>query len=60
AKLLADHPGQVIWVVWQGGYRTLLQQCEQLVNTLGVARPPTIVARNADAFEASSLWRFAP
>jgi uncharacterized membrane protein len=49
--------GTTVWVVWQGGYRTLLEQCEAVVEGLADARNGTIVARNGPAFEAASLWR---
>jgi hypothetical protein len=60
SALLAAHPDQIIWVVWQGGYRTLAEQCERLVESLAAGRTTTIVQRNTDAFEASSLWQLAP
>lgn len=56
-EVLQHTEGTTVWVVWQGGYRTLLNQCEAVVEGLADARNGTIVARNGPAFEAASLWR---
>jgi hypothetical protein len=57
ADVLARTEGRRVWVVWQGGYRTLLNQCEAVAEGLAAARTGTVVARNGPAFEAASLWR---
>jgi uncharacterized membrane protein len=57
-EVLARAGDRPIWIVWQGGYRTLIGQCEAVVDGLTTARPHAILVRASDAFEPASLWRF--
>ena len=52
-----------VWLVWESGYRTLGQSCEQLRDTLMVARPDysePVRSQPARFYEHESLVRFAP
>lgn len=51
-----------VWLVWESGYRTLGRSCEQLRDTLMVARPDysePVRSQPARYYEHESLVRFA-
>ena len=52
-----------VWLVWEAGYRTLGRSCEQLRDTLMVARPDysePVRSQPSRFYEHESLVRFAP
>ena len=52
-----------VWLVWESGYRTLGRSCEQLRDTLMVARPDytePVRSQPRTFYEHESLVRFAP
>jgi hypothetical protein len=60
-QLLAQAGTGTVWLVWNGGYRTLEGQCEIVYNTLSKARPPVEeVLPETGVFEPGQLTRFAP
>ena len=59
ADEILERAGQgTIWVVWNGTYRTLMGQCEDVIDRLSASRPATIVTTANDAFEPANLFRF--
>ncbi len=55
-------PNGQIFLVWQGGYRTLETSCEQVVVALQAARPGATYLLDADpaSFERQNLMLFPP
>jgi len=59
---LAD-PDRQVFLVWAGGYRTFGADCEQLRDTLSLARPAydeRVVSAPSGYYEPASLERYAP
>jgi limonene-1,2-epoxide hydrolase len=57
-RVLAKADGAPIWLVWQGGYRTLVGQCEALEVHLNQARSEQPSAEFGGAFETANLTRY--
>jgi uncharacterized membrane protein len=57
-RVLAKAAGAPIWLVTQGGYRTLVGQCEALTFFLGQARGQQPATPFTGAFESSNLLRY--
>jgi hypothetical protein len=51
-----------VWLVWEAGYRTMGQSCEELRNTLRIARPDwnVPVRSQPSYYEHENLIRFLP
>ncbi len=61
AERIVENAGEGrVWMVWQGGYRTLGDSCQRLELGLAVRLGPgeTIVAPDEDVFEPARLVRF--
>ena len=62
ARDLLNMAGQhQLWLVWEGGYRTLGQSCQQLRNTLRLARPDwsdPVRSQPRTYYEHENLARF--
>jgi uncharacterized membrane protein len=58
--LLRRGEGHTIWLVWNGGYKTLEGTCEKVVNGLLRARPDgrPVVADDGGFFEHAALFRY--
>lgn len=52
-----------VWLVWEGGYRTLGRSCQEIRDALEVARPDhtqPVRSRSALYYEHENLLRFSP
>jgi len=52
-----------VWLVWEGGYRTLGKSCQEIRDALEVARPDhtqPVRSRPAKYYEHENLLRFSP
>jgi hypothetical protein len=58
ADLLDDTEGRQVWLVWNGGYRTYVGQCEALAVLLEGARGLAYEEHFGDAFEVANLSQF--
>jgi uncharacterized membrane protein len=62
-QLLSMAAGHQIWLVWEAGYRTFGNDCEQIRDAIEVARPGVSQPVTSDPgryYEHESLVRFAP
>lgn len=57
-ELLERADGEPIWVVWSGGYRTFIEQCETLLYALRQARGEVADQPYEGAFEVQHLVRY--
>jgi 4-amino-4-deoxy-L-arabinose transferase-like glycosyltransferase len=60
ATLLSIAGSRTIWLVWNGGYRTLSDQCEQLGTAFAATRKPVVIMLPSKAFEPANLYRYSP
>lgn len=64
ARQLLTLAGQhQVWLVWEGGYRTLGSSCEEIRDALEVARPDnsqSVRSQPAKYYEHENLLRFSP
>ncbi len=58
ADLLSQVEGRQVWLVWNGGYRTYIGQCEALAVILESARGVAYEEHFGDAFEVANLSRY--
>ena len=61
-EVLRRGEGRTIWLVWNGGYRTLGTSCENLTRLIGPARPDNaqVLATSPRIGERQSVWRYGP
>jgi hypothetical protein len=62
-ELLSMAAGHQIWLVWEAGYRTFGNDCEQIRDAIEVARPDVgqpVTSDPGTYYEHESLVRFAP
>ena len=62
-ELLSMAAGHQIWLVWESGYRTFGNDCEEIRDAIEVARPNVAQPVTSDPalyYEHESLVRFAP